>query len=234
MIYKFLPDEAIKSIKDRVIHGVGIRFGSAETKDYDGEFFVPETETGLINGANRPFIMEHGYGRTFGVNKVADAVYEKSEGGWDYEATFLDTDIGNKAYNEVITRAYKSSAGAAGHTRRATMVKGAYQLDTWLVAEQSATLTPADSQNPRLTRTKSDYIMFALKEMLDESEDRIVQKVIEAFKSGEALEGLGILQKNMEEFKESFSSDFSVTDEVIQNLTAEFEQVNTPIQIVGV
>jgi len=244
MIYKFLPDEAIKSIKDRVIHGTGIRFGSPETKDYDGEYFVPDTETGLIDGANRPFLMEHGYGKTFGVAKVADAIYEKSGEGWTYEATFLDTPIGNQAFNEVITKPYKSSAGAAGHTRRASQVKGAWQLDTWLVAEQSATLTPADSENPRLTRTKTDYIMFALQGMVNDSEERLTT-LFKSFIEGEVKDVLTALKDGADarqkladallQFKEGFSSEHknSVSPDEMVNLVAELEQVNRPIPIIG-
>src|SRR5688572_29064119 len=127
MIYKEY-DDAIKSEKNRVIRGVGVRFGSPETADWDGEFFTPESELGLVNGANRPFLMEHGFSKNFGVTKVADAIFEKSDTGWEYQATFLDTPIGNKAYDEVINKPYRSSAGAAGHTRRATIVKGKSQL----------------------------------------------------------------------------------------------------------
>jgi hypothetical protein len=243
----------VKSVKDGIIHGMGVQFGSPETKDWDGEFFVPESELGLVNGANRPFIMEHGFSKNFGVTKVADAVYEKSDTGWLYEATFLQTDMGMKAYQDVIGHPYRSSAGAAGHTRRATIVKGASQLDVWMIAEQSATLTPADPNNPRITRTKSDYMLFAITEMLKEQREYIDAKlevygkefILETFApfldsvkdANEAREKLAdALAKLKEGFVnnengESFSSDgkFVVTEEFITAI----EQVTKPIPIIG-
>lgn len=226
---------AIKAIKDRVIHGTGIQFGTPETKDWDGEFFIKETETGLINGANRPYVMEHGFSRNFGMVKVGDTIYELSEDGWKYETVFLDSPIGNKAYQEVITHPYKSSAGAAGHTRRATVVKGALQIDVWLVAEQSATLTPSDSSNPRITRTKSDFLLFAVREMLEDMQtenEKKVKTIVEAIeKSGnEARQKLADALTNL---KNSFTStggkDFILTDDILD----AFEQASKPIDIIS-
>lgn len=234
MIYKEYDatECPIKSVKERVIHGMGIRFGSPETKDWDGEFFVPDTELGLINGANRPFLMEHGFSKAFGVAKVADAVFEKSEIGWEYDATFLDTPLGNKAYSEIITKPYRSSAGAAGHTRRASMVKGAWQIDTWMVGEQSATLTPADPENARITRTKSDFLLMAVREMVEEireeHETRIKAILDAVYKnSNEARQNLA---DALTALRTSFSTGekFVVSEELITAI----EQVSQPIQII--
>lgn len=231
-------DEAIKSVKDKVIHGVGLRFGSAETKDWDGEFFDANSEVGLQNGTTRPFLMEHGWHRTFGKSVVGIATYEKSDDGWTYEAKFHDTDIGNRAFNEVITQPFRSSAGAAGHTRQATMVKGAWYLNTWLVAEQSATLTPADNENPRVTRVKSseDYLQMMVFDLQGQISGDLAEKVnpiIEAYQKS-AEESRAALASLLTQLKDSFknegktSIDFQVTEEFIQTI----EQVTAPIQIV--
>jgi hypothetical protein len=102
--------------------------------------------------------MEHGFGKVFGVSIVGEATYEKSVEGWLYQTAFVDNDLGNKAYHEVTTKAYRSSAGAAGHTRRATMEKGTMRIDSWLVAEQSATMFPADPENARSIRKASQFL----------------------------------------------------------------------------
>lgn len=249
MLIKQVEEPDVKSIKDRVIHGTGVQFGTPETKDWDGEFFVPESELGLVSGANRPFILEHGFGKKFGVQKLADAVYEKSDAGWMYEATFLESDIGMKGYQEVIGSPYRSSAGAAGHTRRATLVKGASQLDVWMIAEQSATLTPADPNNPRITRTKNDYILFAVTEMLNEQKEYIDAKFKELMTADEErqflvdkfvpfIENVKSLEEArqnladaLNKIKESFSSGekFVVTEEFITTI----EQETRPIPIIG-
>lgn len=225
---------AIKAIKDRVIHGTGIQFGTPETKDWDGEFFVKETETGLINGANRPYVMEHGFSRAFGMVKVGDTVYELSEDGWKYETTFLDSPIGHKAYQEVITHPYKSSAGAAGHTRRATIIKGASQIDVWLVAEQSATLTPADSNNPRITRTKSDFMLMAIREMFEDiktENKKHIETFFEAYQKNdnEARQKLADALINVKESFNSSGKDFVLTDDIL----SAFEQIGKPIPIIS-
>jgi hypothetical protein len=231
MIYK-QNEIAIKAIKDRVIHGVGVRFGSAETKDWDGEFFHSESEVGLKNGSERPFLMEHGFGKKFGINIVGSAIYEKGADGWTYEASFLDTPVGNQAYNEIITHAYRSSAGAAGHTRRATLEKGAFRLDTWLIAEQSATQTPADPENPRITRTKTDYILFAIKEMQEEHEAK-VKEIIEIF-AKDANESRQKLADALSSLRTSFSSDNGKGFVVTEEFLASIEQVTKPIEILSI
>jgi hypothetical protein len=230
MIYKDTPTE-IKSVKDRLILGEGIRFGSPDTKDFDGEWFHSETELGLKNGSERPFLMEHGFGQKFGISIVANAVYEKKDTGWEYQASFLDTPVGNEAYNEIITHPYRSSAGAAGHTRRASMEKGTWKLDVWLIAEQSATMTPADPNNARITRTKTDYVLFAIREMQQEHEAK-VKSIIESF-AKDANESRQALADALTSLRTSFSSDngkgFVLTDEFL----ASIEQVTKPIEIVS-
>lgn len=231
MLYK-QNEDAIKSVKDRVISGVGIRFGSPETKDWDGEWFHSDSEVGLKNGSSRPYLMEHGFGKTFGVAIVGEAVYEKSAEGWLYQTTFLDNDLGAKAFSEVTTKAYRSSAGAAGHTRRATMEKGTMRIDTWLVAEQSATMFPADPENARITRTKSDFMLMAIKELLEqnreESEARMKAIADSFIKDTNAARNT--LAEALTSLKESFSTgkDFVLTDEFLTTL----EQVTQPIEII--
>lgn len=229
MIYKE-NDDAIKSVKSRVIHGLGVRFGSPETKDYDGEWFSENSEVGLIDGANRPFLIEHGWSRQFGKAKVADATFHKSGDGWAYEAIFLDTELGNRAFNEVVSKPYKSSAGAAGHTRVASLVKGTYHLDNWLIAEQSATLIPNDSENPRITRVKSseDYLLRMVEEMRGESDEKI-QGIMDAFEKS-INESRVTLANALTALKDSFVNEqkrFEVTDEFL----AELERVVQPIEI---
>lgn len=232
MIYKE-NEEAIKSVKDRVIHGVGIRFGSPDTKDWDGEFFTSESEVGLIDGANRPFLMEHGFSKNFGVNKVADAVFEKTQTGWEYEATFLDNDFGIKAFGEITTHAYRSSAGAAGHTRRATLIKGAYHLDTFMIGEQSATLTPADPHNARVTRTKSDYMLMAIREMIQDMHDANEEKIkcVLTAVQKDTNDARQKLADALMSLKESFTSGekFVVNDDVL----AAFDLLSQPIEIIN-
>lgn len=227
MIYKEIPDVAIKSIKDRVIHGLGVRFGDATTKDSDNEFFVPESEVGLVNGANRPYILEHGFHPAYGVVKVGDAIYEKDGTGWAYETTFLDTPIGNKAYEEIKSKEYKSSAGAAGHTRRATQVGGAFRLDVWMIAEQSATLTPADPHNAQLHHTKSDYILFAIQKMNEQRDEQVKCLLTEIAKSGN--ESREKLANALMQLRNSFSTDGKsiVLDEA---LLSEIETLTKPVE----
>jgi hypothetical protein len=228
MLYK-QNEAAIKSVGTRKIKGTGIRFGSEDDKDWDGEWFHTDTELGLKNGSSRPYIMEHGYSSKFGMAIVGEATYEKAGEGWEYEAVFTDSAQADKAYNEIIAGAYKSSAGAASHTRRASIIKGTSRLDVWLVAEQSATMFPADSGNPRVTRTKSDYILHALKEMHEEHEGRIKEILEAAMKDGN--EARTKLADALTSLKESFTNGepFVVTEEFL----SEIEQVTKPIAIIG-
>src|SRR3954462_3538970 len=99
--------EEIKSVSERKISGVGIRFSSHTDSDSYNEFFDESTVTGLRNGDTRPFLMEHGYGK-FGVEILAWAQFEKTAIGWEYIATFEDTKNGNEAYNEIIARPFYS------------------------------------------------------------------------------------------------------------------------------
>lgn len=221
--------DAVKSVKHLVIHGTGVRFGDSSTKDSDGEFFNSETVTGLKNGSDRPFLMEHGWSPKFGKAIVADAVYEKSSDGWTYEATFFDTPKGNEAFSEIISKPYRSSAGAAGHTRSASLVDGAFKLDTWLIAEQSATLTPADYENPRITRTKNDFLMFYLKQMQDEQTAKIQEHLDFLVKDANGQREK--LAAALTSLKESLSSGekFVVTEDFLTSL----EQVTQPIPIIN-
>lgn len=159
--------EEIKSIKERVIAGVGIRFSDHTDSDSYSEFFNANTVTGLRSGDTRPFIMEHGYGK-FGVEILAYAQFEKSAVGWEYQATFEDTPNGNKAYNEIISKPYYSSSGAPYNTVRRERVENAYWLKSWFVGEMTGTQRPADRSTKRLTRVKSagsDTLMARIDEL---------------------------------------------------------------------
>lgn len=219
----------IKSVGTRKIQGTGIRFGSETDLDFDREWFYKETETGLINGANRPFLLEHGFSSKFSSNKLGDTVYEQKDEGWEYETHFLETEIGDKAYNEVISHPYRSSAGAASHTRRATLIKGTSRLDIWLVAEQSATLSPADPNNPRVTRTKSDFILFQVSEMLKEHRADLGQMFEDyVTKTNDARQNLADALMGL---RRSFASGekFVINEEILASL----EQVAQPIAILS-
>lgn len=235
IIYKD-GDETVKSSKDRVVHGMGVRFGSPETKDWDGEFFTPESEVGLVNGTTRPYLMEHGWHRTFGKSIVAQVTYEKSREGWLYEANFFDNKIGNDAFNEVISKPYRSSAGAAGHTRQATMVKGAWHLDTWLIAEQSATLTPADNENARITRVKSsdDYLQMVVLGMQEELHKQFSERlevVVAAFEKS-TNESRERLANALTQLKDSFVNENKNVVEITPEFLESIEQVAQPIELI--
>jgi hypothetical protein len=232
LIYKEVEgdDAAVKSVKEGVIHGMGVRFGDETTKDSYGEWFSEKSQVGLQNGTSRPFLMGHGWTDIFGKAVVAWAVYEKTAKGWEYEATFLPTDIANKAYNEVISHPYRSSAGAAGHTRQATMVKDSFHLDTWLIGEQSATLTPADAQNDRIVRIKSsEDAVWAFLGDMQKGQVAFMEKVFDVVKGiNEQREHLAnVMEQLKDSFKDESKKQFAPTDEFL----AELERVTAPIEI---
>lgn len=143
--------EPIKAVSDRVIQGVGIRFGSPETADNYDEWFYEKTNIGLENGHSRPFLLEHGKKEGFGLTTLGFAIYEKSEIGWEYEVKMLDTEIAEKAYSEIARKVYKSSSGSAWHTTKQTIVENTFRYDAWYLVEQSATQSPADFYNPPIS-----------------------------------------------------------------------------------
>jgi hypothetical protein len=204
-VYKVFAEEAVKSVGTRKVKGLGARFGTPETKDYDGEFFVEATEFGIKNGDSRPMLMEHGYNKSYGVEIIGDAVFEKiADKGWEYEAVFRDTDLGNKAYSEVTAHPYKSSGGAAYNTVRRTLVKDAYQLDSFFLAEMTFTQFPNDMHNPPIARAKSDAILFAISEMRKEQNETIKNFLLEIQKSHN--EKTELLRDVMKQLKDSFTN----------------------------
>lgn len=141
----------IKAISDRKVQGMGVRFGTPETKDSYGEWFYDGTELGIKNGDTRPFLMEHGHKSEFGLNILGFAVYEKSVDGWAYEVKIEDSVLGEKAYGEISRKRYKSSSGSAWHTTSSTKVDDSWRMEKWFLVEQSVTQTPADFYNPPVT-----------------------------------------------------------------------------------
>lgn len=251
MLYKLVEGDVgtVKSVKTRMIEATGILFGSPDQKDSDGDFFDSNTETGMVNGAQRPFMIQHGWSPVFGKNKLADAVFEKSGDGWVYAATFLDTTLGNKAFNEVISKPYRSSSGAAGHTVETTRVKNANQIETWMVAEISGTQTPADPNNPYIQqKTKSDYMAQAIYEMFDGNKTfltELVEQSKEFQKSlieqincvliGENTSREALAQKLLD-LKNSFTSGekFQITAEWKKSFNADFDEVVKPIDLIKI
>lgn len=250
MLYKEIEDPiagAVKSVKDRVIEGTGILFGSPERKDSAGDFFYDGTQTGMKNGSDRPFMYQHGWNTTYGKNQLGEAIFEKSGDGWVYSTIFFDTILGNKAFAEVTSRPHRSSSGAAGHTVTTTHVKGANQIETWMIAEISATQTPADADNPIIKqRTKSDYMAQMIYEMFDGNKIFLTELVnqtqtfqkslIEQVNSvlrGENASREALAQKLLD-LKNSFTSDekFQITDEWKNSFDADFEEVVKPIELI--
>jgi hypothetical protein len=249
MLYKIVESDAgaVKSVKTRMIEATGILFGSPDQKDSDGDFFHTDTETGMVNGAQRPFMIQHGWSSVYGKNKLADAIFEQNGDGWIYSATFLDTPLGNQAFAEVTSRPYRSSSGAAGHTVTTTRVKNANQIETWMVAEISGTQTPADPNNPYIQqKTKSDYMAQAIYEMFDgnkifltdlvnqskEFQKSLIEQINSVLR-GENASREALAQKLLD-LKNGFTSGekFQITDEWKSSFDADFEDVVKPIELI--
>lgn len=149
----------VKSLGNRQYEGLGIRFGTAAEIDSYGDYFTQLTETGLWNGSDRPFLMEHWENELFSWKIVGRAVYEKQETGWAYVVTITDDDAGELAASELDKGDYRSSTGSAWNYTRGIYTSGdAYMLTTWLVIEQSATKKPADYWNPPIQiKSLADY-----------------------------------------------------------------------------
>lgn len=145
----------------RKVLGTGIRFGDASSKDGYGDYFDALTQTGLRNGSDRPFLMEHWENPTFAFKVVGEAIYEKKSDGWEYEATLLDDDAGNLAYEHLSDpeKVYQSSTGSAwNYTKGIYTESEAFLMTVWLVLEQSATIKPADYWNPQIkVKSMSDF-----------------------------------------------------------------------------
>lgn len=251
MLYKLVEGDtgAVKSVKDRVIEGTGILFGSPERKDSSDDFFYNGTETGMRNGSDRPFMYQHGWSPLFGKQKLGEAIFEKSGDGWVYVTTFIDTPVGNKAFAEVTSKPHRSSSGAAGHTVQTTRIKDANQIDIWMIAEISATQTPADADNPYIQqRTKSDYMAQMIYEMFDGNktflkelveQSQVFQKsLIEQVNSvlvGENASREALAQKLLD-LKNSFTSGekFQITDEWKKTFNADFDEVVKPIDLIKI
>lgn len=144
----------VKSGTSRKMIGTGIRFGNSETKDSYGDYFDQLTLTGLRSGSDRPFLMEHWENPTFAFKVVGEAVYEKKDDGWEYEATLKDDEAGNLAYDMLSSpdKVYRSSTGSAWNYTKGIFTGDdtAFLLTVWLVLEQSATIQPADYWNPQI------------------------------------------------------------------------------------
>ena len=243
MLQKII-DVEVKSVGERKVKGTGIRFTNADEPDSYREWFSSKSEVGLRNGDTRPMMMEHGWNPQFGKSIVAWATYEKSETGWDYEATFEDTVMGNKAYGEISTQRYRSSAGAAGHTVQRTETKGSYHLDTWLVSEQTFTKRPADSQNPAVSLIKGEGMeilmpIFSELQMANSMMFEAMQKsVVDVITNGIADKMSGILNEKAEalrgvltQLRESFKEGqkFEITEEFLN----ELEVIVQPITLIN-
>lgn len=139
----------VKALGTRKCEGVGIRFGSPETKDGYGDYFTPLTQTGLRNGSDRPFLIDHWEDNLFAFKIIGEAVYERKDDGWAYEARVVDDEAGNMAFDLLTSGEYRSSTGSAwNYTKGVFTVNDAFMFTTWLVLEQSATKRPADFWNP--------------------------------------------------------------------------------------
>lgn len=234
-------ETAVKSVGERKIKGMGIRFGSPEDADYDKEWFAPESQLGLTNGSTRPILIEHGWETGFGKNVVATATYEKTTDGWEYIAVFDDSVLGNKAYNEIIVKNYKSSAGAAGHTVERTEIKSTHRLDTWLIAEQSFTQFPADSQNPAVTPVKSSDI-YQLLQLIENDREETVKAILDKLSSSNKtlIEATNLKLENLRtvmlQLKDSFmieSESDIITFRVTDSFLAEIEELTQPISLLN-
>lgn len=137
--------------------GIAVRFGNDKDVDSYGDYFEPDSSTGLKEGTSRPFLMEHGNSPEYLSEVVGWAEFSLKEDGWHYTVDFLNTDLGQKARRAIQTRQYKTSTGATTVRRVYTEGYRVAKLKSWIIGETSAVLRPADKKTP-LIKSFEDFI----------------------------------------------------------------------------
>ena len=177
-----LPDDAhaIKALGGNRLGGYAVLWGDAQTKDFDGEYFTPETEELTVifksMGGRLPFLYDHARDHALKTVPVGVVdVLEPDDIGLWYEAQLRRGDAYDKYISQLAqmtkTRKLRTSTGTFPQARR---VEPDGRIARWPIAEISGTPTPADMRQVArpITEIKAAYKSLDLPtDQLDQLDD---------------------------------------------------------------
>jgi len=144
--------DGVKALGDGKVAGYLVRFGHPDDVDLEGDYFDPETDYGVEDGARLPVYYQHGMDATLKTRKIGKGLITMNEAGLWMEAQLEMRDEYERAIYEMAEADKLGwSSGAAGHLVERVPIGKASMIKSWPIAEASLTPTPAEPRNEART-----------------------------------------------------------------------------------
>lgn len=143
--------DGVKALGDGKVAGYLVRFGNPDDVDLEGDYFDPETDYGVEDGARLPVYYQHGMDATLKTRKLGKGTITIDDAGLWMEAQLEMRDEYERAiYGLAESGKLGWSSGAAGHLVERVPLGKAHMIKSWPIAEASLTPTPAEPRNAAL------------------------------------------------------------------------------------
>lgn len=143
--------DGVKALGDGKVAGYLVRFGNPDDVDLEGDYFDPETDYGVEDGARLPVYYQHGMDATLKTRKLGKGTITIDDAGLWMEAQLEMRDEYERAiYGLAESGKLGWSSGAAGHLVERVPLGKAHMIKSWPIAEASLTPTPAEPRNSAL------------------------------------------------------------------------------------
>ena len=140
--------DGVKALGNGKVAGYLVRFGTPDDVDLEGDYFDPETDYGVEDGARLPVYYQHGYDDRLKNRKVGKGTITVDDIGLWLEAQLeMRDDYERALYTMAEAGKLGWSSGAAGHLVERIPIGKAHMIKSWPIAEASLTPTPAEPRN---------------------------------------------------------------------------------------
>ena len=140
---RFGPESKIKAVKDGddwVLEVNGVPFGSQDHKDFDGEWFTPNTDIMLKVGESRPALYMHGKTPRGEMQErpevigVATYLEKRDDGHWFKVVLDKSKNFAKRIWDAAKRGLARASSGAIAHLFRGD---GTGEIGVWPIGELS-------------------------------------------------------------------------------------------------
>lgn len=150
--------DAVKALGEGKVGGYLIRWGNQEDVDLVGDYFTPDTDLGITPESKLPVYYEHGYDSKLKSRRLGRGTVTAFDdvGVWFEAQLEMRDDYEKRIYQLAEAGKLGWSSGAAGHLVEKELAGKSNHIKSWVVAEASLTVQPAEPRNSAIS-IKSYY-----------------------------------------------------------------------------
>lgn len=147
------PGDAVKALGAGKVGGYIVRFGTAETRDVQGDYFTPQTDYGLDIATKARIVYDHGLrrdetGRAIGNRRIGMVDLSSTADGIYAEGTLdLAQEPVKALYAKVEAGSIGWSSGSVDRLVEREHKGSAREVKSWPLIEASLTPIPVDPRN---------------------------------------------------------------------------------------